>query len=102
MATDKQWRDVKALADDIATYSCILELLHRIEALEAATKAQPNHPEIPDSSLKDQIKSLMQNRSGRCTWDEFTASILTEVAAWLSEHAGGTRAAWMLEREAER
>ena len=27
---------------------------------------------------------------------------IREVAVWLSEHAGGTRAAWLLEREAER
>lgn len=29
-------------------------------------------------------------------------AVLHEVALWLSENAGGTRAAWMLEKEAER
>ena len=81
-------------------FSAILELLHRIEALEAAAK--PNHPEKPDGSLKGRIKSRMIDNIGS-TWEEISASVLVEVAAWLRDHYGGTTASTdLLEQEAER
>ena len=55
-ATPQQWRDVRACADDIVTYSTILELHDRIEALEST--AQPNYPEKPDSSLLSQVSEV--------------------------------------------
>ena len=56
-ATDLQWDRIKARTSDKAAYSTILELLHRIEALEAAAK--PNHPEKPDGSLKGRVAAAI-------------------------------------------
>jgi len=58
-ATPQQWRDVRACADDIVTYSTILELHDRIEALEST--AQPNYPAKPDSSLLSRVAAVIDN-----------------------------------------
>ena len=135
-ATDLQWDRIKARTSDNVTYSTILELRDRIEALEreaamnelrAASAearptvkaritrdrdetgdyliihdASPNHPAKPDSSLKGRIKSRMIDGIGS-TWEETSASVLVEVAAWLRDHYGGTTASTdLLEQEAER
>ena len=47
-ATDDEWACVKEYNSEIS-FSCLLELRDRIEALEA--DAKPNHSEIPDSLL---------------------------------------------------
>ena len=95
-ATDLQWVCIEARASGNVAYSTILELLHRIEALEVAAK--PNHPAKPDSSLVERVAiSLAQ------TWDEMAANTIREVAAWLREHYGGpTATSHLLEQEAER
>ena len=87
-ATHHQWTKVKDLAgrERVAAYSTILELLHRIEALEAAAK--PNHPAKPDSSLVERVKSRMIETVGS-TWEETAASVLVEIAAWLSQESSG-------------
>lgn len=36
------------------------------------------------------------------SWETQARAAIREVAAWLSENSGGTRAAWMLEQEAKR
>ena len=103
-ATHHQWAKVKDLAgrERVAAYSTILELLHRIEALEAAQQAKPNHSEKADSSLVERVKSRMIETVGS-TWEETAASVLVEVAAWLREHYGGPTATTdLLEQEAER
>ena len=127
-ATDLQWVCIRARASDNVAYSTILELRDRIEALEAAAStevrptvnaritrdrdetgdyliihdASPNHPAKPDSSLKGRIKSRMIDGIGS-TWEETSASVLVEVAAWLRDHYGGTTASTdLLEQEAER
>ena len=53
-ATASEWASVKACADDVVTYSCILELLHRIEALEA-----PQSGSIDLSHLSDAEREKM-------------------------------------------
>ena len=70
------------------------------EVLEVAQPTQPNHPEIPDSSLVERVAAALTGDSDN--WKPEARAAIREVAIWLSEHAGGTRAAWMLEREAER
>ena len=128
-ATDLQWVCIRARASDNVAYSTILELRDRIEALEAAAStevrptvnaritrdrdetgdyliihdASPNYPEKPDSSLKGRIKSRMIDNIGS-TWEEISASVLVEVAAWLREQKsyGHGWAAITLEQEAER
>jgi hypothetical protein len=90
-ATADEWASVKALASGGVAYSTILELLHRVEALEApidlshlsndkrekilkllanpgrfevlevAQPAQPNYPEKPDSSLVEGVAAVIDN-----------------------------------------
>ena len=52
------------------------------ELRAAAQPAKSNHPGTPDSSLKERIKSRLIQSVGS-TWEVTTASVLTEVAAWL-------------------
>ena len=87
-ATDKQWRDVKALADDIVTYSCIHELLCRIEALESAATAKSNHPAKPDSSLVERVAAAIHPNvcaDPNLYLHEARAAI-REVADWMREN----------------
>jgi hypothetical protein len=101
-ATAQQWRDVKAMAFGSLAYSTILELRDRIEALEAAAKS--NHPAKPDSSLVEQVAAAIHPNvcaDPNLYLHEARAAIRV-VAAWLSEHAGGTDSPLLLEREAER
>jgi hypothetical protein len=79
----------------------ILELRARVEALEANAKPTPNDRQIR-SSLVERVAFVIDSAPiGTNDADEARAAI-REVAAWLAENAGGTRAAWLLEREAER
>ena len=86
-ATAGEWASVKACANDVVTYSTILELLHRIEALEDAQPAQPNHPAKPDSSLVERVAAAIHPNvcaDPNLYLHEARAAI-REVAAWLSE-----------------
>ena len=92
-ATADEWASVKALASGGVAYSTILELLHRIEALEAAVdraaseayrapsteprpsevaaairaaahaRAKSNHPGIPDSSLVERVADAIVTKA---------------------------------------
>ena len=81
--------------------------LKRIMALESAvgaalTQPTPNHCQIR-SSLVDRVAyAITGDGDGPINWKLEARAAIREVAVWLSEHAGGTRAAWLLEREAER
>ena len=44
-------------------FSAIIELLHRVEALEAVQHAKPNHAEKPDSSLVERVAAAIINQS---------------------------------------
>ena len=85
-ATAGEWASVKACANDVVTYSTILELLHRIEALEDAQPAQPNHAEKPDSSLKGRVAAAITGDGDEpINWKPEARAAIREVAAWLSE-----------------
>jgi len=82
----------------------ITSLQKRIDALEAAQPAKPNHPAKPDSSLVEQVAAAIHPNvcaDPNLYLHEARAAIRV-VAAWLSEHAGGTDSPLLLEREAER
>ena len=103
-ATAEQWALIERMRHR-AEFSCLVELRDRVEALEAAQPAQPNYPEKPDSSLVERVKSRMIESVGySVTWEETSASVLIEVAAWLREQKsyGHGWAAITLEQEAER
>ena len=63
-ATAGEWASVKSCADVVVTYSCILELLHRIEALEAKdegdTEALAARLRRPGRSQGERINSLVE------------------------------------------
>ena len=131
-ATDKQWRGVKALADDIVTYSCILELLCRIEALESAAStevrptvnaritrdrdetgdylivhdASPNHPEISDNSLVERLALTLAGPNDDAElWMLDARAAIREVADWMRENPDvhfPPALVFALEQEAER
>ena len=81
-------------------------LAEKVKALEDTVNAttQPNHPAKPDSSLVEQVAAAIHPNvcaDPNLYLHEARAAIRV-VAAWLSEHAGGTDSPLLLEREAER
>ena len=75
-----------------------------IDAQQAATAAQPNHPETPDSSLVEQVADAIHrncNEFGHGFREEARAAIRA-VAAWLQKRYGRRLATIDLELEAER
>ena len=74
-----------------------LELRARVEALEAAANypAKPDSLPAPAGSLVERVQTAI----GRSYPDNARAAI-REVAAWLRDRAGGTRACWLLDVEA--
>jgi len=100
-ATADQWAYVRTRADDMVAYSTILELLHRIEALEVAAK--PNHPAKPDSSLVDQVEDALDMARGDS--EAKARAAILEVAAWMTsnpDHHFPPALVFALEQEAER
>jgi len=100
-ATDIQWACIKARTDDNVAYSTILELLHRIKALEAATVAAiSNHAAKPDSSLLSQVAPVIDNGTACDREPERIArDVIRAVAAWLREQSQyGVSLAWVVER----
>jgi hypothetical protein len=54
-----------------------------------------------DLSLIERVVVAITRDGETARWDEARAAML-EIAKWLESHAGGTRACWLLEREAKR
>jgi len=98
-ATAGEWASVKARADDMVTYSCILELLCRIEALEArdednkdawaARLRRPGRSQAERiaslaeriTSLQERIEALEVAHRGRPNHEELPDSSLVERVA---------------------
>ena len=104
-ATAGDWASVKSCANDVVTYSCILELRDRIEALEAAAK--PNHPEKPDSSLVERVAAAIHPNvcaDPNLYLHEARAAIRA-VAVWMTtnpDHHFPPALVFALDKEAER
>ena len=98
-ATDLQWIAIKVWASDNVAYSTILELLHRIEALEVAAK--PNHPAKPNSSLVDRVSFAICPDGQGTGFRTEARQAIREVAAWLQKRYGRRLATIDLELEAE-
>ena len=100
-ATADEWASVKACANDVVTYSCILELLHRIEALEAATTEAK-----PDSSLVERVAAAIHPNvcaDPNLYLHEARAAIRA-VAAWMTsnpDHHFPPALVFALDKEAE-
>jgi hypothetical protein len=100
-ATAEQWASVGWMRDSTFS-SCLLELLHRIEALEAA--AQLNHPVIPDSSLLKRVAAVIDNGTA-CDREHarIARDAIREVAAWMTsnpDHHFSPALVFALEQEA--
>jgi hypothetical protein len=99
---------VSALEDDSwkqaeSARFCVDVLVKRIEALEANSKRTSNPSQIRSSLVEDLADLIAVQTRDHGTEDDTAArAVLNAVALWLSQHAGGTRAGWLLEREAER
>ena len=70
-----------------------------LDQLRPKSKSTPNPSQIR-SSLVERVHSCIVGEP-ECGHMQARA-VIREVAAWLAENAGGTRAAWLLEREVER
>ena len=103
-ATAEQWALIERMRHHGGhpEFSAIIELLHRVEALEAAAK--PNHPAKPDSSLVERVAAAITGDGDEpINWKPEARAAIREVAAWLRDHYGGTTASTdLLEQEAER
>jgi hypothetical protein len=70
--------------------ACILELRARVEALEANVANRFDH-----IGLVERVAF-----AGGCSTRDDARAVIREVAAWLRDRAGGTRACWLLDVEA--
>ena len=84
------------------------ELCARVEALEANAKPTPNDRQIRSSLVKQVALAIcgveygLERDAEAVNWTMEARAAIREIAAWLSENAGSTRAVWMLEQEAKR
>jgi hypothetical protein len=94
---DDNWKQAESLR------FCFDAVVKRIEALEANSKRTSNDRQIRSSLVEDLADLIAVQTRDHGTEDDTAArAVLNAVALWLSQHAGGTRACWLLEREAER
>lgn len=122
-ATPDQWAYQEHWAAEDGDAACLLELRSRIEALETNAKlmsdpaqssgldwitreqldqvAELLRPTRPESSLLERVVLAISRDGEVARWPEARAAIL-QVAGWLRTHAGGTRAAWLLEQHIKR
>ena len=104
-ATSGQWEQLeRSLVFNGSFQACVLELRSRVEALEADSQSIPNDRQIRSSLVERVGKAISLDAwdNEPLNWTAEAEAAIREVAAWLRENAGGTRAAWMLEQEAER
>ena len=122
-ATPEQWEQQEQYVEQVQDCDscCILELRARVEALEAKLPDGESDPEgeiisyynalaaqnaekavfHQDPSLAERVVMAITRDGEKARWDEARAAML-EIAKWLELRAGGTRACWLLEREAQR
>jgi hypothetical protein len=78
---------------------CILDLLARVEALEANAKPTPNPSQIRRSLVERVTRAIGQDDEP-INWEPEARAAIREVAGWLKEHG---YAGWLaLQKEVER
>jgi|GWRWMinimDraft_6_1066014.scaffolds.fasta_scaffold27859_2 hypothetical protein len=99
-ATPEQWAQQALWVETYEDSSCIMELLHRIEALEAAQQKIRSGPESP---LVERVADAIaaQATSAGIVNDRPARAAILEVAAWLRK-VPWPNAATALEKEVER
>jgi hypothetical protein len=75
------------------------------EIIDYYSKLAAQHPGKAvfhqDPSLAERVVMAITRHGETARWDEARAAML-EIARWLESRAGGTRACWLLEREAQK
>jgi hypothetical protein len=64
-ATPEQWESIERYADSIS-YSCILELRARIEALDTAQQPRPKPPSLKEQALEALDMHFAAIGEGQC------------------------------------
>ena len=125
-ATPEQWQAIEANGH-LPTRSTILELLHRVQALEATQHAHVDLSHLSDAERERMLKSIANpgrfealeaittakpnhpakphsSLLSRVACADGPADAILEVAAWMGEQGGPIASGWAmrLEREAER
>jgi hypothetical protein len=100
-ATPEQWKFIERSADTSSTYSCILELRARVEALEAAQQKVRSGPESP---LVERVANAIaaQATSAGIVNDRPARAAILEVVNWLREGTPASGWTKRLEQEANR
>ena len=73
--------------------------LEAMEPPETNSQSASNYPAKPDSSLVERVVRVVGNEPFDSRSEARAA--IREVSKWLRERAGGTRASWLLDNEAE-
>jgi hypothetical protein len=95
-ADPRDWEEIQLAAGHNGTIAnCLLELRHRVEALEAQSQPSAPQPTTPPKGLVDQVRLAIETSSIE---QEPRAAILA-VAKWLGDRGRGG-SAFELEQEA--
>ena len=82
-ARSEQWEDVELRAgSEYSTDTCVLELLARVQALEAANSKPTPNPSQIRSSLVERVQRAIGH-----TFPPDARAAIREVAAWLREQS---------------
>jgi hypothetical protein len=81
--------------DDLPQQHC----LEAMDPPETNSQSASNYPAKPDSSLVERVVRVVGNEPFDSRSEARAA--IREVSKWLRERAGGTRASWLLDNEAE-
>ena len=103
-AKPEQWAQVESWTHSPSpSFSCIIELRDRVEALEAAQRVESNYPEKPDSSNAPESSDSLVERVADVivegfvpyvTADEPAHAAIHTIADWLDQqelHTAATR-----------
>jgi hypothetical protein len=92
-ATPEQWTQVENWAHS-PSFSCLLELRARVEALEAAAKpVESNAPASSDSLMEEVVDAITDASAAYGTADEPARAAILAVADWFEQQGSHTTAA---------
>jgi len=98
--TTLAWLHHSAAVHGSAYSQVLLNLMERVEALEAA---QPTPPPAPAGGLVERVALAIGGEGDHpANWTPEAQAAIREVAAWMRENETGFNAARWLEQEADR
>jgi hypothetical protein len=97
-ATAGAWRNIRnGAAEGLSVDQCLMELCHRIGALELQAQPQPQpQPTTPPQGLVEQVRLAIETSS----IEQEPRAAIRAVAAWLRDHRARGGSAFELEQEA--